>query len=375
MLFHVGALWRLQEFGYLNSTASAPHAGRYGPLARISSVSGGSITSAHVALRWPRLATDDASADVRSAAFAAEVVGPIRQFSTVNIAGLNFAAILKMIGAIVLPGSVNSYVTRAYRRHLYGKASLQDLPDVPRFVINASNLQSGALWRFSKPYIWDWRVGQIKNPTMALARAVAASSAFPPPLSPARFSFLDSDYVTGTGGVGHDDLQRPPYTTRVRLSDGGVYDNLGLETAWKHYQTILVSDAGKPFQFEPKPWSDWLSLALRVNGCMDNQVRSLRVRPLIAAFPPGATGPSARNGCYWGIGTDISFYSCQGRLPCPVDKTAKIAAVPTDLAKKSEATQEQLINWGYAVCDAAIRTYVDSTLPAPSGFPYRRGVG
>jgi len=26
-------------------------------------------------------------------------------------------------------------------------------------------------------------------------------------------------------------LQRPPFTTRVVLSDGGVYDNLGLETA------------------------------------------------------------------------------------------------------------------------------------------------
>jgi hypothetical protein len=25
---------------------------------------------------------------------------------------------------------------------------------------------------------------------------------------------------------------------------GGVYDNLGLETAWKRYSTILISDAG-----------------------------------------------------------------------------------------------------------------------------------
>ena len=28
------------------------------------------------------------------------------------------------------------------------------------------------------------------------------------------------------------------------LSDGGVYDNLGLETVWKRYQTVLVSDGG-----------------------------------------------------------------------------------------------------------------------------------
>jgi NTE family protein len=375
MLFHVGALWRLQEFGYLNITVDAPHAQRLGSLARISSVSGGSISSAQVALRWPRLATDNNSVATRRAAFIAEIVQPIRKFSTVNIAGLNLIAILKMIGAIVLPGSVNAYVGRMYQRHLYGRATLQELPDVPRFVINASNLQSGALWRFSKPYIRDWRVGEIKNPDISIARAVAASSAFPPPLSPARFAFKDSDYAPRTGGTGPNDLQHPPYTTRVRLSDGGVYDNLGLETAWKRYQTILVSDAGKPFQFEQKPGTNWLSIALRVIGCMDNQVRALRIRQLIAAFSPHATGPTARSGCYRGIGTDIASYSCPNALPCPVDKTRLLAAIPTDLAAKSPDMQEKLINWGYAVCDAAMRTYVDPGLPRPDSFPYGIGVG
>jgi len=32
--------------------------------------------------------------------------------------------------------------------------------------------------------------------------------------------------------------------------------------------------------------------------------------------------------------------------------------------------QERLINWGYAICDVAIRRWVDTTLSAPSGFPY-----
>ena len=34
------------------------------------------------------------------------------------------------------------------------------------------------------------------------------------------------------------------------LTDGGVYDNLGLETAWKRYETILVSDGGGQMQPE-----------------------------------------------------------------------------------------------------------------------------
>ena len=36
--------------------------------------------------------------------------------------------------------------------------SWKDLPaDPPRFVINATNVQTGALWRFSPPYMADYR--------------------------------------------------------------------------------------------------------------------------------------------------------------------------------------------------------------------------
>ena len=46
-----------------------------------------------------------------------------------------------------------------------------------------------------------------------------------------------------------------------------------------------------------------------------------------------------------------------------------------DQMKKLEAAdQERLINWGYAVCDAAVRRYFDPSQPAPDAFPYPRGV-
>ena len=82
------------------------------------------------------------------------------------------------------PGTIGDRVADAYRKHLFGASTLQSLPDHPRFVINTTNVQSGVLCRFSKPYMWYYRVGQIKNPTIELAIAVAASSAFPPVLSP-----------------------------------------------------------------------------------------------------------------------------------------------------------------------------------------------
>ncbi len=372
MLFHVGALWRLQELGYLNATASAPRAADLGPLARVSSVSGGSITAGLLALKWEACCTADPVAAARVSAFLKEIVEPIRAMGHVNIAGYNLEAALKLIAAILLPGTVNEYVTRQYRRHLYGTAKLSAITPEPRFVINATNLQSGALWRFTRSYLWDWRVGKIPNTNLVeLAQAVSASSAFPPPLSPAVLRFKESDYVPGSGGEGNYNLQRPPFTTRPILSDGGVYDNLGLETAWKNHQTVLVSDAGLALSPQEKLGSNWVSQGGRAIDVIQAQVRALRVRDLINSYDT-----SGRHGCYWGVGSDASHYPAPAALPCPFPRTARLAAVVTDLADKSDLVQERLINWGYAVCDTALRSWVDPNIQPPRDFPYpSSGVG
>ena len=232
MVFHIGVLWRLYETGLLSG------------LKRISSVSGGSITAGVLALKWRRLSFDPARL---AADFVPEVVTPLRR-----LAGETLDAEAIIVGALA-PGTISDRVTAAYDRHLFAGATLQDLPDAPRFVINATNVQSGALWRFMKPYMRDYRVGEVKAPTVPLARAVAASSAFPPVLSPCTLRLEDDDFTPNSG----QDLQHPPFTTRVVLTDGGVYDNLGLETAWKRYQTIFVSDAGGKLKPEEEPKSDW----------------------------------------------------------------------------------------------------------------------
>ena len=52
----------------------------------------------------------------------------------------------------------------------------------------------------------------------------------------------------------------------------------------------------------------------------------------------------------------------------------ELATVPTRLADMPDDTQERLINWGYAICDTAMRRWVDPKLQVPEGFPYRGGV-
>ena len=49
----------------------------------------------------------------------------------------------------------------------------------------------------------------------------------------------------------------------------------------------------------------------------------------------------------------------------------ELANTPTRLQEMEPALQQRLINWGYAVCDAALRKHVDSQIAAPKGFPYK----
>ena len=342
MLFHLGALWRLNELGYLPR------------LNRISSVSGGSITAGLLGHRWSRLGFDGQGV---AAHFGHEVVAPIRQLASDTI---DRAAILT---GIFTPGSIADKVTAAYRRHLFGTATLQDLPDAPRFVINATNVQSGALFRFSKPFIADYRVGMIMRPRVELAVAVAASSAFPPVLSPLHLKFAASDWTAK--GHAQEDLHREPFLTNVVLTDGGVYDNLGLETAWKRYDTILVSNGGGKMAAEEAPKSDWARHAIRINEIIDNQVRSLRARQVIGSFKTGV-----RKGAYWGIRTDIRDYKLPNALECPFEATTALAQTPTRLKELPASAQERLINWGYAVCDAGMRAHLATTAAPATAFPY-----
>jgi NTE family protein len=369
MLFHTGVLWRLLEFGLLspgNHTAKQPNGTSLavGTFKRISSVSGGSIISAMLGHKWKSL--DFTSSATRVATYQSAVVKPIRDLASVTLASGTLEGAIQVLTDIVTPGSVNEHLARAYNKHLYKKAKLNELPAEPRWVINAANLQSGALWRFMSPYMRDWKVGKnTRTDKVSIAQAVAASSAFPPVLAPATFEFEEGDYTPATGGQGANNLQRPPYTTEVQLADGGVYDNLGLETAYKRYRTLFVSDAGAPFKSLKDVPTNWAGLGKRVIDVVDNQVRSLRKRLLLNALVTGT-----RHGAYWDIDADIARLTAPGKLPCPHAQTLKLAGLGTDLGEKDDKTQERLINWGFALCDASVRTWFDTALPPPTGFPY-----
>jgi len=161
------------------------------------------------------------------------------------------------------------------------------------------------------------------------ALAVAASAAFPPFLGPVRL-IIDPKDLAPTDGF--EDLHREPFTSEVVLCDGGVYDNLGLETAWKRYRTILVSDGGGQMSAEPDPPNEWAGQSRRVLDLVDNQVRCLRKRQVVSSLRRGR-----RKGAYWGIRSDIAHYRLTDSLVCSYDATLKLAETATRLAAASTA--------------------------------------
>lgn len=333
MVFHVGALWRLHELGILTTAT------------RVSSVSGGSITAGVLSLAWDKLISGGSFADL--------VAEPVMRLASRTV---DRGAIL---GGAILPGTISQWVADAYDDELFHGSTLQDLPDAPRFVINATNLETGSLWRFSKPYMRDWRVGSIKDPVLRLADAVAASSAFPPVLSPYVLDVDPSQFDVSEPGLGD------AFRHDVSLTDGGVYDNLGLETAWKRCRTLLVSDGGGRNADDPSPPGDWAQQAKRILDVVDGQVRALRKRQLIDSFRDGR-----RDGAYWGMRTDPADYGVPMALHCPRDACIRLAETPTRLKRMPDDLQRRLVNWGYAVTDAAVRAHLAPNVAAATTFPF-----
>ena len=121
---------------------------------------------------------------------------------------------------------------------------------------------------------------------------------------------------------------------------------------------------------EENPSRGWFLHTRRVFDLVDNQVRSLRKRQLITSFQNGT-----RKGTYWSIWSDIANYRTALNLEAPFEKTEVIASTPTRLKSLSTTAQQRLMNWGYAITDAALRKHILPDLPASTGFPFSGGIG
>jgi NTE family protein len=132
---------------------------------------------------------------------------------------------------------------------LFNNARLGDLPQHPHLVVNATELRTGSAFRFGTLESGSWRWGKLHSNSISVAHAVAASAAYPLFL-PA----FDETLTFDKNGQLSDQ--------RVVLTDGGVYDNLGLGCLWAHrseavslnvipVDTIICCSAGYGLRQEP----------------------------------------------------------------------------------------------------------------------------
>src|SRR5262249_20436194 len=135
--------------------------------------------------------------------------------------------------------------------------------------------------------------------------AVAASAAFPFGFSAFRLKMPPADNITRIDPWGEErsvsDKRKEghaPSSRPVLLTDGGVYDNLGVEPVWNKYKTLLVSDAGRPFESVPESGQAILTRLKRASDVSMEQVAAVRKRWLVADFLAGK-----RTGAIWTLST------------------------------------------------------------------------
>lgn len=242
-LFHFGLIKAMRSHTKGGVTALAS-------VREIYSVSGGSIAGAHLVRNW------DAYCDTEDHAGFDRLQEEILSFACRNLRDrvLRRWLITRGAGRIadrLLPGRLKSWLRkrfgtrraywlqREYAKGLLGWGSIADcyrapagrppVPDPahrdpPMLYILATSFTTGELCSFScndfevEPHEKSDRGHSCPGGHLPLAYAVAASSAFPPMFPPL---LLTKDMLLSP--------RDPYFNTGILLSDGGVFDNLGVE--------------------------------------------------------------------------------------------------------------------------------------------------
>lgn len=333
MLFHLGVLWRLNEMGWLPK------------LNGISSVSGGALLAGRLSAVWPNLSFQSGDAS----SFKALVAEPILRFSELFI---DCPAVV--VGRMPFLSSAR-FASWRYR-HLVGEKTLQDMPDLPWFIFNSCHFGSLSTWTFSKRRMGCWPLGFVDAPTVKIRDALAASAAFPPFLSPFTLKLDPRDLQSG---------QKPELaTSRIDLTDGGVYDNLGLEAIWNRYETLLISDAGADTSMSKCRFRLWSRQVKRAIDITTQVSRQMQRRTYISRFAAGE-----RRGTAWHIGSSIKAFPASPELEVDPDWGDLLSRVRTRLHPFTDQEQALLVNWGYVVSDVAMRSFLDTSASAALRLP------
>jgi NTE family protein len=310
--FHLGVLRKLAALDLLDK------------IDLISCVSGGSIAGAFLALNWgtPTVLDDlDRYLATRSIAVGSVIGGILDPFES---------RLDKLAGT--------------YDRDLFSGKALAALSTGPRIYLNATNLATGNMFFFvagadGKCEMGEHELGVIEAPGFSIARAVAASSAFPPVFPPLR--------------LGPDVYPPAACCDYVTLSDGGLYDNMGINPALRERNALdylIVSDGGKPFTIKSGPTESSALVLREALDIMMEQIRGLEFDRLEHRKKAGV-GPTP----LW-----FSIDSVEGESQ-PGDAVFA-ASIDTNLKALNAAERAVLSRHGGSLVESRIRRYAAELL-------------
>src|ERR1043166_3633086 len=342
-LFGLGTLWRINDLGWL------------GKIDRIASTSGGSIAAACLGVRWNDLIFDSTGVALN---FRLQVADPLRQFCARQFDVRAFLA-----GVLNPSSSISQQAASKFERELFllpgGRpATLQDLPssgEGPEIIIYTTSLNTGEEVKLSRRCLADRHLGGLMNPVIRLALAVTASCGFPSILSPVRVWTDPSDWITRRGSS--TALRRCVTLSGVSYNTGinDMVVNVFREETWKPCATLLVcdADAGIGIGRIPSPWKlrSWTYQTIHVLKLMRKRTAEIRREQVVSKFVSGST-----RGSLWGIGTPIDDFELDDAMTRNNTTTYALKEYSTRFRPFSLEQQDKLINWGYALADAAIRS-------------------
>jgi NTE family protein len=312
--FHLGVFRKLRELNLLDAVDV------------ISCVSGGSIAGGFLAAGWRDKGTLDA------------LDGYLRTRSI---------AVSSVIGGLLDPFETRTdKLAESYDRDLFNGKTLADLEPGPRIYLNATNLATGNLFFFvaggkGASEMGDHEIGVRAAGSFRLSRAVAASSSFPPVFPPLRLT--------------QSEFPATPTVEYVTLTDGGVYDNLGINPLLlprNDVDYMIVSDAGSPFTVDATPVESGFGVLTSLIQIMMEQVRGLEFDRMKYRYT-AKKGPRP----LW-----FSIDSKEGEAQ-PGDAPLA-SAVRTNLSRLSDAEMNVLGRHGGALVHARLENYAPELLSA-----------
>jgi NTE family protein len=250
----------------------------------------------------------------------------------------------------LLPGYTRTNTTAAeFDRLLFAGATLQDLPDHLKLIINATSLNTGQVWKFSKNTMYDYRFGTVANPKVPLCEAVGASAAVPglfPPL------VLDVKHLQNIAWPMPNASK--PFVERVKikrlkLSDGGVRDNQGIRSLLSEdCAYLIVSDASGLINPDPDPSTFSAKVLLRSNNITMDAARDLIVEKIFERKELEKI-------------RQIVFFDMEDKATdspgLPSELRSLAANVRTDLDWFSDEEIETIQYHGYTLLDQKARKY------------------